>query len=217
MLEQLFGSKTRVKLLKLFLSHPDKAFFVRELTRLTDSLINSIRRELSNLINIGFIQEIDEEDLPGHVIVEQKSNSEEYGEKKAKKFNAKKYYTLNKNSLFSEELDALFGKSKIIVEKKFAERIKGVGRISYLALSGSFIGSEKSPTDLIVIGAFEKRKIQIAVKNFEREIGKSIKYTIMDLKEYKLRRDIADRFLLGILENEDNLILVDDLEMVHSL
>src|SRR5487761_1432565 len=55
MIEQLFGSKTRVKLLKLFYSNPNRSFYVREITRKIGEQINSVRRELSNLLNIGII------------------------------------------------------------------------------------------------------------------------------------------------------------------
>src|SRR6266576_4362843 len=55
MIEQLFGSKTRVKLLQLFYSNPDRAYYVREITRKIDEQINSVRRELSNLLSIGII------------------------------------------------------------------------------------------------------------------------------------------------------------------
>src|ERR1700722_9196026 len=55
MIEQLFGSKTRVKLLQLFYSNPNRSFYVREITRKIDEQINSVRRELANLLNIGII------------------------------------------------------------------------------------------------------------------------------------------------------------------
>src|SRR5947209_1288495 len=55
MFEQLFGSKTRVKLLQLFYSNPNRAFYVREITRKINEQINSVRRELSNLMSIGII------------------------------------------------------------------------------------------------------------------------------------------------------------------
>ena len=46
MIDTLFGSKTRVKLLYLFLNNPGRAFYVREITRRVDEQINSVRREL---------------------------------------------------------------------------------------------------------------------------------------------------------------------------
>ena len=55
MIDALFGSKTRVKLLHLFLNNPGKSFYVREITRLIDEQINSVRRELANMLNVGII------------------------------------------------------------------------------------------------------------------------------------------------------------------
>src|ERR1700733_7358131 len=55
MIDQLFGSKTRAKLLQLFYSNPNRSFYVREITRKIEEQINSVRRELSNLLSIGII------------------------------------------------------------------------------------------------------------------------------------------------------------------
>src|ERR1700756_77628 len=55
MIDALFGSKTRVKLLHLFMNNPGASFYVREITRLVDEQINSVRRELSNMLSIGII------------------------------------------------------------------------------------------------------------------------------------------------------------------
>jgi predicted transcriptional regulator len=55
MIDALFGSKTRVKLLHLFLNNPGQSFFVREITRKIDEQINSVRRELANMIQVGII------------------------------------------------------------------------------------------------------------------------------------------------------------------
>ena len=50
--EQLFGSRTRARLLTLFLENADRAFYVRELTRRIDTQLNSVRRELKNLVDV---------------------------------------------------------------------------------------------------------------------------------------------------------------------
>ena len=57
MLEYLFGSKTRVKMLKTFFAHQNKSFYVRELSRLLNSQINAVRRELELLVKAGIIKE----------------------------------------------------------------------------------------------------------------------------------------------------------------
>src|SRR6266496_3682412 len=43
MIDALFGSKTRVKLLHLFLNNPGKSFYVREITRLIDESLSGVR------------------------------------------------------------------------------------------------------------------------------------------------------------------------------
>ena len=55
-IDGLFGSKTRVKLLHLFFNNPGRAFYGREITRIIDEQINSVRRELANLLNVGVIK-----------------------------------------------------------------------------------------------------------------------------------------------------------------
>jgi len=55
-LEKLFGSKTRAKLLNLFFENSSKSYYVREITRVIDEQINSVRRELLNLDSIGIIK-----------------------------------------------------------------------------------------------------------------------------------------------------------------
>jgi Fic family protein len=55
MLEHLFTSRTRVKLLQLFLLRPEREVHVREICRITGVNINAVRRELANLEEIGLL------------------------------------------------------------------------------------------------------------------------------------------------------------------
>jgi DNA-binding IclR family transcriptional regulator len=55
MLEHLISSRTRVKLLKLFLLHPEREIHVREICRRTGLNINAVRRELANLEELGLL------------------------------------------------------------------------------------------------------------------------------------------------------------------
>jgi len=196
MFEQLFGSKTRVKLIRLFLDNPEKTFYVRELTRLSDSLINSVRRELENLVLLK-------------LVIVQESSKKTEGEKESKGVNAKKFYKLNTKNLYYQDLHHLFSKGKILVEKKFIERLKRLGEITFLSLGGFFVKDDKAKSDLLLIGIFEKDKVTKALDEFEKEIGRSIRYTVMDESEFQLRKDIMDRFLLDILNNENNVVVVN--------
>lgn len=186
-LEQLFGSKTRVRLLRIFLhAEEGKSFFVRELTRAIGAQINAVRNELGHLLNIGVI----------HVVENKEDDSSQ-----------KKFYALNTESLLVSELRALFIKAQIMVEQSFTERLLKVGPISYFALTGFFVSDESTPVDLIAIGSFQKEKFSTLIRAFEKEIGREIRYTTMTEKEFRYRRDVTDRFLYAILDARKMVVM----------
>ncbi|MBU1132593.1 hypothetical protein KKC32_05115 [Patescibacteria group bacterium] len=196
MFEQLFGSKTRVKLIRIFLDNPEKKFFVRELTRLSDSLINSVRRELENLVRMELI--LIEENT-------EKKPAETSG------INSKKYYSLNPRNLFRQDLMNLFSKGKLLWEKKFIEKVENLGDVKYVCLGGIFVEDAKAETDVLIIGNVDRNRANSLLQKFEEEVGQAIKYTMMDEVEYNLRREIADKFLENIISNPRNLVIVDNL------
>ena len=197
MLEQLFGSKTRVSLLRLFLNNPGNFFFVREIARNLKTHLNSVRRELSNLENIGIIKSHTKEDL-----------EKEAGKKLKDK---KKYYKLNSDFVFLDELRSLLVKAQIIMEQSLAEKVQKIGNVSLFLLSGIFVGREDAPVDLLVIGTVNRKKFLRLISDFERDLGRSINYTIMSKQDFVYRRGLTDRFLYDLLEHK-NLKVIDKLK-----
>jgi len=199
MLEQLFGSKTRSKLLYLFLKNPKKKFYVRELTREVGAQLNSIRREIKNLENFGMI-------MASEITVSPEDSKPNPSVKSASKSKAargqKKYYVLNDDFVIYPELRSLFVKAELLVEQDLVQKILAVGRIRYLALTGVFVGLEDSSTDLFIVGQLNKKKFESLIKKFEKEMKTTINYTIMTKAEFDYRRGITDRFLYAILENQ---------------
>lgn len=195
MLDHLFGSKTRVRILRLFLSNPNQAYFVRELTRRIDAQINAVRNELENLVEMGLLEVVPHDEIP-----------EEHHD--VPMMGSKKYYRINIGAPVYPELRALFQKSRVGTEKEFVNRLSQVGQINYLALTGFFVGEEGSTTDLLIVGKVTKEKVVPIIRNFEQEIGREINFTLMSAQEFKYRRDVTDRFLYGILESK-KIILVD--------
>ncbi len=198
MLEQLFGSKTRVRLLRLFLNNNKSTYFVRELTRKIGAQINAVRNELDNLAAMGIV-----------TVVEETSGAAG-GAKVKRKARQKKFYKLNTESLLYPELRALFMKSRVLLEKDFVKKIAEAGSVSYLALTGMFVGTEGGPTDLFIVGRVNRDRLMPMIKDFEQEIGHEVNFTVMTPQEYKYRRDVTDRFLYSILESK-KIVVVDNL------
>lgn len=196
-IEQLFGSKTRVRLLRLMLDDPERAYYVRELTRRIDAQLNSVRRELKNLIDIGILLESEGNILP----------EEERG--KPKKNDKKKYYKANANFSFFPELRSIMKKSAILSNKSFVHDLEAKGKLDLLLLTGRFIDREDIPSDVLVVGTLKPEALQESVAAFEAEIGREINYTYMPRDEFYYRREVSDRFL-------DSLLVVDRVVLVNN-
>jgi predicted transcriptional regulator len=191
MIEQLFGSKTRVKLLQLFYSNPNRSFYVREITRRIDEQINSVRRELANLLSIGIIS--------------------------SETTNNKLYYEVNQNFEFYDSLSQMFGAPKSKRESAADEpedadqsQLKPLGRVDLAVLTGKFTRDERSGVDLLVVGDINNAQIKKYVEQLEQKEGKQIQYAVMTTKEFAYRKQINDRFLSTVLESKKQ-ILVDKL------
>jgi len=128
MLKKLFTSKVRVKLLTIFLTNPDKEYFIRELTRKLDEQINSVRRELDNLKKIGLLS--------------------------SKMRNRKKYYHVNEHFILFNELRSIVTKA-LNSNDDLIKSINKLGRIDLLVLSGSFLNKE-ADSDMLLVGEVDK-------------------------------------------------------------
>ena len=56
MLKTFFSSKTRVKIIRLFVNNPDEKYYLREVAKILKEPITPIRRELINLRKVGFLK-----------------------------------------------------------------------------------------------------------------------------------------------------------------
>ena len=191
MFEQLFGSKTRVKLLNLFLNNEDMSFYVREITRKIDEQINSVRRELANLKSLNIVTN--------------------------KKKNGKLYYKVNPNVEIFPELKGMFRKiaNELSDENKIAKELKKVGVIRYAALMGKFTDDPTNSIDLFIVGDIDKRKFLPFLKDMENETDKEINYTILSIKEFKDRQMLFDRFVSEIFSVKQEIV-VNQLEVKIS-
>jgi predicted transcriptional regulator len=185
-LEQLFGSKTRARLLGIFMQNSERPFFVRELTRKIDAQLNSVRREIDNLLKLGIIKEAQKAKVKG-----EKNNKDK-----------KKYYIVNPDFMLFEDLRSLFKKVQILMKQNLVQQIDDKGKIDYLAFTGKFVDEKDVPTDIIIVGGIDQKVLQKLVKAFENEFGAEINYTLMPRDEFLYRRQITDRFLFSILERE---------------
>lgn len=186
--EQLFGSRTRSRLLQLVLKQPNEAFFVREITRKVDAQLNSVRREIANLVELGLLQE---------------AESDESGDRK-------KYYIVNTKFALYEEMRALFSKAGTLMQQDLVRTLIDDLPIQIMVLTGAFVGKPEAETDMLIVGTPDPKQLQKRVEAFEGAFGRELNYTVMPPDEYLYRRDISDRFLSEIFSDQ-NIVIHDSL------
>lgn len=195
MLEHLFGSRTRVRLISLFLSCPDEAVFVRELTRRINTQINAVRRELANLMKIGLVREA-------------KGGAGDDAKRPGLK---RRYYQLNAIFPLLPEIKALITKAQVLIEHRLDRELEALGQVKYAALMGSFLGIPNAPVDLFIVGTINQATLKKLLAKMERALGHEVNYTVMSLQEYQYRKEMMDKFLLAVLDAPKN-VLVERLE-----
>lgn len=194
MVEQLFGSKTRVKLLQLFYSNPNRSFYVREITRKIDEQINSVRRELANLLSIGII--------------------------KSDTTNNRLYYEVNQDFEFYKPLGAIFGggvadASAAPAIDTQASAIKGLGNVELAILTGQFTRDETSGTDLLIVGDVNQTKLSKYIAELEQQESKELRFTVMPPQEFKYRQQVNDRFL-GLVLSAKKQVVIDKYKLLSK-
>ncbi len=174
-LEQLFDSPVKVRLLKLFLRNPEQSFEMGEITRRIRADSSSCKTQLNKLESIRFI------------LSRAKGN--------------KKSYTVNCAFDFYNELRILVLKSSPASKEKILSRIKGLGRINLVILSGVFVDAENARADLMVVGDnINQNRMNVFFKDLEAEVGREIDYVVLTTEEFKYRYDMFDRFIRDVLE-----------------
>jgi len=190
MIDKLFGSKTRVKLLHLFMNHPGQSFYVREITRLIDEQINSVRRELSNMLEVGVITS---------------DNSDN-----------KLYYQVNQRFEFYTALRAIFAGEPVTAEQAGPKNADGVNEqhvaiineipsLRLALFSGVLVKGSMSPVDVLLVGAVSTAKVKSAMALIEKLEGREINYTVLPYDEFYYRLSVRDKFITEVLSGKHSV------------
>lgn len=192
MIDKLFGSKTRVKLLHLFMNHPGQSFYVREITRLIDEQINSVRRELSNMLEVG-------------VITSDTADN-------------KLYYQVNQRYDFYTALRAMFAGESISADQATAVAADGINEQEAAALqsinglrlaivAGVLVKGSTASVDIVLVGSLATQKVKAAVAMIEKLEGREINYTVLPYEEFYYRLSVRDKFITEILSTKHSIVV----------
>lgn len=197
MIDALFGSKTRVKLLHLFLSNPGKSFYVREITRLIDEQINSVRRELANMLDVGIIV----------------SDSAEN----------KLYYSVNQQYEFFGPFKQIFASDEGVKKSSRSSKkeslpwqsdLQKLPGLRLAVAAGVLVRGSASQVDLLIVGNVPSNRLSTLIKKIEKIEGRELNYSTMSYDDFYYRLSVRDRFITEIIGGTCSVLV--DTEQILS-
>jgi hypothetical protein len=184
-MDNLFGSRVRVKVLKfLFRNFPDD-FDIARLAKRTQEPNLIIKKEIIDLKSMGLIR--------------RKTTGR---------------YAVNQDFEFFQELKALILKPSPAEKNSMAKKISRLGRIRLAIISGIFLNdtntveSFNSLADLFIVGDdIDKDRLRMFLRALEAEVGAELKFTLMAPEEFQYRHGMFDRFVRVLLEGPHEKII----------
>ena len=174
MLERLFTSKARVKILGLIIFRPSE-LHLREISRQTGVSPVYAAKELENLKALGLVSE------------KRKGNM--------------RLFSANRLSPIFPELKSIFMKTEAlpsVLRKGFEDK-----DIRFMAIYGSFASgkeSENSDIDILIIGDVSEKAVSSSLAEFEKNAGREANYILWNEREFMERADKGHALLRDIAE-----------------
>ena len=117
-------------------------------------------------------------------------------------------YAVNPEFEFFKELRELILKSSPAEKNKMTRRITGLGRVKLAVASGILVNGKnpnnniESEVDLFIVGDdINKSRLSSFLRSLEAEVGKEIRFGVMEKDEFEYRYGMFDRFVRVLLEN----------------
>ena len=186
MLVKIFSSKTRVDLLRLFFTHSESRYYVRQIARELRRDISGIKRELDNLEKAGLLVS----DKVGNL----------------------RYYSVNKSAAIYSEIKSIVAKT-VGVQGAINEalgKLSGLRQAWLYTTNSHPPGEGAGPIHLLVVGDVDLTDLNEAITRLEGHLGREINYTVFDEGEFRRRRAEADPFLTEILSGRNVLLIGRD-------
>lgn len=198
LLTRLLGGAERVKIMRFFLHHEDRIVSLHDISEKTKSKSNLVRKELTALTGIGFIEK-KRTRVVTNVGTGKKSSSK-----------VKEIIGFKLNPLFphNHALKELLFDFQLLDKRELASRFKLIGRIKVFIVAGVFINDTKSRVDILIVGeAIKRQKAEKVLEALSAELGRDVVYAIMDVEEYEYRFKMYDKFVRDIVDMPNETVI----------
>jgi hypothetical protein len=171
----LFG-KTRKAVLGLLYAHPDRSFYLRQIVRSTGTGQGAVQRELGRLVEAGIITRSG----TGRQV----------------------HYQTNRQCPIFAELQGLMMKTAGLADVLRSALSPLAGKLDLAFIYGSHatgVATGSSDIDLLVVGDVDELELHRALGRAERQLQRSVNYTLLSQDEFSRRGKATTGFLARVL------------------
>jgi len=180
-LSKLFGSQTRLKLLRLFLFNPNLYFTVSAIASLSRVGVGEVKQEMAVLYAADVVKRV----------------------RNARGIR----YILNGDFSYLRPLQNLLLNAPVRGEEIYS-LIKATGVIKLIVLGGFFVSDEEGPVDLLVVGdRFKDKQLKEKIRVLESEIGKEIRFSYLSTADFFYRMNVSDRLIRDMFDYPHKVVL----------
>ncbi len=181
-LEKIFGGAARVKLMRLFLFNPTLYYETSDVVDRSKVDSSRARRELNFLAKVGLVKK----STRGNMVV----------------------WYLNEKFPYLVEFQRLLLQTSLVHKQPIVKKISKIGRPKLIIFSGIFKELWDSRLDILVVADNAKKSAADSVMaSIEADIGKEIRFTVLDSEDFKYRLGIGDRLIRDVLDYPHEIVL----------
>ncbi len=170
--EQFFNSEVKSRLIKFFTYNHTKFYEVSEIARSLNLPSNTVKSNLLKLLSEGFL-----------------------------KSKSSKSFSVSYKFPYLQDVKNLVLKFSPVSDDTLQKEIAKIGQVKLFIVAGIFLNEEKARADMLIVGnKISEKKLERFLRLVESQIGKEIRYVLLNIEEFKYRKNMFDRFILDVLE-----------------
>ncbi|MFA6415131.1 MAG: hypothetical protein WCV89_04090 [Candidatus Paceibacterota bacterium] len=182
LLNKIFGSGARLKMLRLFIFNQDAALTLIEIADRTKLTKEVARHEIAELLAAELLRK--------------------------KGVQAPTRYQVNPRFEHLAALDTFIRETTSVRPQNILKALRKAGALRLVALSGLFTGILEPQIDLLVVGDhLDEKALASAVRTLEAELGREIRYASFATADFRYRRGVYDRLLRDVFDYPHRLLI----------
>lgn len=197
-LDKLFGSSARVRILRLFVFNEGEHFENTDITKRTRVPATTVRKETAMMEKIGLIKR-----RTFFAEVEQ-------GRGQKKKVVKKKVrgWTLDPKFKYLAALQNFLLTATPIKDNEIVKKLSAAGRCKLIIVAGAFVEDPNGEVDLLVVGdRLNEAQVERAVRDIETQISREIRFAHFSTTDFIYRMNIYDKLVRDIFDFRHHVVL----------